>query len=277
MEDNTETNTFEYLDGDSIDEELLCSICAKPLHLPVCDPQCGHTFCQECIEKWLENSSHCPTCRQRVNIKNYTPVTTRTVLNQLSRLRIKCNLCQEMNIENRGKHIEICPKQIIQCISADIKCQWSGKREEFDLHLVTCPFQQIRPIIDLLMNEINTIRETQCKQQRFIEAIINDGYILSHICTASPCLLNRPYIPGKSNTMSCFLCNKQTLPETIAVHSCITITCICKCCFTKHTQQLPPLAIKRKASSSEEDDGNDRVLHSMRGGGRGRGRGYPPM
>ena len=180
-----------------------------------------------------------------------------------------------MNIENRGKHIEICPKQIIQCVSADIKCQWSGKREEFDLHLVTCPFQQIRPIIDQLMNEIKTVRETQCEQQRFIEAFINGGYILSHICTASPCLLNRPSIPGKSNTMSCFLCNKQTPPETIAVHSCVTITCICQCCFTKHTQQLPPLTIKRKLSWSEEDDDNDRVMHSMRG--RGRGRGYPPM
>jgi hypothetical protein len=73
---------FEYLDDQLIDEELKCAICYRPLYSPVCNSQCGHTFCRECVQIWQQNSSICPTCRQNVNIKSYRPVTTRVVLNK---------------------------------------------------------------------------------------------------------------------------------------------------------------------------------------------------
>jgi hypothetical protein len=207
MEDDMKKSNFEYLNGDSIDEELKCAICFRPFDLPVCNPQCRHTFCQECIKTWHKNSSICPTCRQRVYIKSYRPVKTRAVLNQLSRLHLKCNLCQQMNIEDRNKHLKICPKQVIKCPSADIQCQWKGTREDFPIHLETCPFQQIRPIINQLIEEIKTIRESQNEQQRFIQAFINNGYTLSYLCPTSNCRFNRPLIDNKPYLMSCSLCN----------------------------------------------------------------------
>jgi hypothetical protein len=252
-------SSFEYLDVDSVDEELKCSICVRPLHSPVYAPQCGHTFCQQCIRRWLKKSSFCPTCRHRVHIKNYTPITTRVVLNQLSRLRMKCKLCEQMNIEDRDRHIEMCPKRIVKCTSSDLRCEWYGKREELDLHLKTCPFTQIRPILDQLIDQLETIRETQIGQQLFIQAFINNGYTLSRICTESNCHLNRPHIEGKPNVITCSLCDNQTQAGTIAVHSCLTMSCICKICFEKHSQIITPITFKRKLSSSEEsnDDGND--------------------
>ena len=251
-----EKSNFEYIDADSNDEELKCAICIRPFLSPVCDSQCGHTFCQQCIQKWLKNSSICPTCRrQRVNITNYTSVTIRAALNQVSRLPVKCTLCQQMNIDDRNKHFEKCPKQIIKCSSSDIQCPWEGKREELDLHLEKCSFQQIRPIIDQLIKEIKTIKETQCEQQRFIQAFINNGYTLSHLCTMQSCHLNRPHMENQAYSMPCSLCNNQTHSKQIALHCCVSLTCICKSCLNKNTQQLPA---KRKVSSSEEsDNGND--------------------
>jgi hypothetical protein len=255
MEDHIKKSNFEYLNGDSVDDELKCSICFQAFCSPVCNPQCGHTFCQQCIKTWHKNSSICPTCRQRAYIKNYAPVQTRAVLNQLSRLLIKCNLCQQINIEDRDKHLEICPKQIIQCTSADIHCQWKGKREDFLTHLEICSFQQIRPIINQLIEEIKIIKETQHEQQRFIQAFINNGYTLSRLCSTGYCHFTRPPIDDKLYVMSCSLCNKQIDSKTMGLHSCITNTCICKLCLDKHTpQQSLRLTRKRKLSLDEESN-----------------------
>jgi hypothetical protein len=267
IENNTrKIRMFEYMNVDLIDEELRCVICTRPFYLLVYFSQCGHTFCQPCIQKWLENFSSCPTCRHDVTINDYTPVKTRVVLNQLSRIRMKCNLCEQTNIDDRNTHEEICLKKIIKCTSSNLKCQWTGKREDLDLHLKTCPFTQIRPIMDQLINQMKIIRETQVEQQRFLKAFTNNGYTLSSICTVTfPCYLSHPRLPNTTNLIPCSLCNNKILPMHIAVHSCRTITCICKFCFEKHTQQITSLTLKSKSSSSEQsnDDNSYRRYNSL--------------
>ncbi|CAF3396867.1 unnamed protein product [Rotaria socialis] len=263
---------FEYLDSDSIDVELKCAICIEPFDSPVCATKCGHTFCQECIQESLKEYSKCPTCRQHVTLEDYTPVKTRALINQLARLLVKRNFCEQTNIDDRKKHTEICTKKIVPCLSADHKCQWSGRREELSLHLTTCPFQQIRPIIDQLINESKTIREAQTEQQRFIQAFINNGYTLSRICTTSPCHLKNPPIPNEAHEMPCSLCNQQTETEEIGLHSCDTVTCICKSCLNQHVSHSSRSSRKRKLSvlehvnneeSESDDDQNDNFIIDM--------------
>lgn len=41
-----------------------CSICLDVLRGPM-RSACSHFFCQDCIVRWLQNSSHCPLCRGR--------------------------------------------------------------------------------------------------------------------------------------------------------------------------------------------------------------------
>ncbi|KAI7239483.1 hypothetical protein KC330_g1853 [Hortaea werneckii] len=43
-------------DGDS------CPICYQTFTEPVKTP-CGHIYCRECLEAWLERTNNCPTCR----------------------------------------------------------------------------------------------------------------------------------------------------------------------------------------------------------------------
>lgn len=256
MEKRMKRTHFEYLDGDSIDEELKCAVCVKPLNVPVYAPQCGHTFCQDCIQRWLRKSSICPTCRTRVNINDYTPVKTRVVLNQLSRLLMKCTLCEQINIEDRDKHKSICPKVIVKCISVVLKCSWNGKREDLDLHLQACPFTSIHPILEEFKQQLETIRINQIEQQDFFQAFINKGYPLSRDCTLSSCYIKNPSTSSASNLMSCSLCKKQKEPDDISVHSCLTMSCICEFCFEKHTKESAPFTFKRKLSSDDDDDGH---------------------
>ena len=248
---------FEYYDVESVDEELNCTICVRPLNLPVYSSKCGHTFCQECIRKWHKKSSICPVCREKITIQDYLPVTTRVVINQLSRFHLKCKLCQQINIDDRKQHEDICPKKIIKCPSADLSCSWIGSREELNNHLDNCSFTTIRPILDHLINQLETIRKTQIEQQRFIQIFINNGYTLSNNCTISPCYYNRSSLSIRSNQISCTLCKQSRRSDQIYLHSCLTLTCICILCFKQYNEEIQPLNLKRKLLSSEESTDDD--------------------
>ena len=52
-------NQFEYVDEKSIDEDLLCAVCLKPMVTPT-TTNCGHPFCKSC----LSALKICPMCRE---------------------------------------------------------------------------------------------------------------------------------------------------------------------------------------------------------------------
>ena len=55
-----------------------CSICLEPIKEKN-TINCGHTFCNICIDKWTQKNKNCPICRKTLtkikdykNIKNYS-------------------------------------------------------------------------------------------------------------------------------------------------------------------------------------------------------------
>ena len=50
-------------DDDAITDILTCPICMEYLTRP-CETSCGHAFCEYCLNKWLERSELCPSCRK---------------------------------------------------------------------------------------------------------------------------------------------------------------------------------------------------------------------
>ena len=51
-------------------QQHTCPVCFEPMLPPDRSPMllfpCGHTFCQECLEKTLDSKNACPTCRAAV-------------------------------------------------------------------------------------------------------------------------------------------------------------------------------------------------------------------
>jgi hypothetical protein len=157
MAGSCEFEFMEYIDEDSIDPNLTCSICHKPFVDPVCTP-CDHTYGRTCITRWLTEDIKycCPTClKQPLLIKDFTQAS-RPLRNMLDQLRVRCTLCEETGLQrgNFNDHInKVCPKATVQCQAADIKCPWKGPRNELQSHASACIFEPLRPVLATLIAE----------------------------------------------------------------------------------------------------------------------------
>jgi len=47
--------------------ELVCSICQDIFKNPVFTSCCSQTFCEECINEWLEKNASCPYDRKELS------------------------------------------------------------------------------------------------------------------------------------------------------------------------------------------------------------------
>lgn len=239
---------YEYMNENEIDDELKCTICTQPFDQPV-SLSCQHTFCKNCIEIWLNEQQSCPTCRQDEN--NFTPVNTQIITNQLNRLLVRCNQCDERNIQrgNFREHEEKCSKKYIHCPAEDIECSWKGLKDELDIHLTQCSFEKIRPIINRLQNQFDMLIQIQnefqekidiqTQQINFLLAFINQGNIMNKQCLKfySRCQYSLRYNVNKSKiNYYCTICQTIIQQRDVALHACSLdeqINCICQSCYDK--------------------------------------------
>ena len=246
---------YEYMNETEVDSELKCTICVEPFLKPV-SLSCQHTFCRKCIEPWLNECRSCPTCHRSPvfgQSKIFSPINTHIVNNQLDRLLVRCNLCGEINIErgNFSEHDAKCLQKLVECPSADIECPWIGPRHEQDVHLMTCPFEPIRPIINRLRTELNKSYkiqnelynklEYQSSQVHFLMAFINQGDTMNKECSkvSNKCQYSRYNITKDRITLRCTLCYNTIRRKHVALHACSLndyIDCICQRCYE---QQYP--------------------------------------
>lgn len=96
---------------ETVDSELICSICTGVLDEPVETP-CRHVFCSSCVKPWLNTKTTCPQCRNLTYPKDLKPVLP-LLRNILNKLKIYCENkekgCQEITtIEGYQKHFKNC-------------------------------------------------------------------------------------------------------------------------------------------------------------------------
>ena len=162
---------YEYVNEDSVDPELICSICHSPLSYPRHTP-CDEMFCRQCITNWIETqSASCPLCRGPLSVDSLT-APTRMVRNMLDRLQVRCIACGQSELQ-RGSfndHIEkVCSKRIVSCPAADIKCPWTGQRDQVDHHLAVCRFEPVRSVITQFVVENQQLKDSVNKQNAQID------------------------------------------------------------------------------------------------------------
>lgn len=65
--------------------ECECPICQETIATPKIT-SCRHTFCQACLDKWLETNNTCPMCRTQIrDINNFTQTSDLTGVGELVR------------------------------------------------------------------------------------------------------------------------------------------------------------------------------------------------
>jgi TNF receptor-associated factor 5 len=154
---------------DTVDENLMCSICRCPLVDPI-TTSCDHTFCFECIEESLLHNSTCPIDRSPLDSKaTLQGQTPKIIRNQLDSLRAKCPCCDaaiaRSMLEN---HMEkYCPDSMMRCPgkNTEVGCEHLIKRKLSNkgcLHYYTdCPDCHE----SLFRVDLDEHRETTCAKR----------------------------------------------------------------------------------------------------------------
>ncbi len=144
------------MDEKTINCFLLCCICKKPLIDPVTanDTRRG---CRSCL---IGTSS------------SVTPIDELIVIQMLNDLLVKCLKYEEINIR-RGEFDQheqrVCRQAIIPCKATDIKCPWTGPREQLDKHIDECVFEPLRPALEEIIIENKQLHEKINKLENLLK------------------------------------------------------------------------------------------------------------
>ncbi|KAG2464625.1 LNX2 protein, partial [Polypterus senegalus] len=81
-----ENHLYDY--KEEVDDELTCHICLQPLLDPL-DTPCGHTYCYQCLENFLQEQDFCPVDRQKLHLQQCRK-SSLLVRNLLDKLSVVC-------------------------------------------------------------------------------------------------------------------------------------------------------------------------------------------
>ncbi|CAF3181251.1 unnamed protein product [Rotaria sp. Silwood2] len=154
----TTDETLSFMDDISVDVNFICWICKEKFKDPY-TTSCDHTFCRACLTQ--STLTNCPTCQQSISTDDLKQATL-IVRNMIERRRVICSNCSQSGIpeENIDEHIQrTCPKTIISCPAANVKCPWKGPRDQLDDHLIMCPFNGIHSTFIQLKSEYQRLTE----------------------------------------------------------------------------------------------------------------------
>ncbi|AYV84524.1 MAG: zinc finger, C3HC4 type (RING finger) domain containing protein [Hyperionvirus sp.] len=129
----------EFIFGQIVDNDFLCSICGRvPLHSvsPIC---CGKISCRECLGRWVRekgSTAKCPHCREPCATPG-SIVDAVFVATKISALLVKCphaDCTEKLSIGKDGKdiieHLTKCANALIPCTD----CKKSLKRLLYEDH-----------------------------------------------------------------------------------------------------------------------------------------------
>lgn len=127
--------TYEYMEEEKIDPNMICSICNSPFTDPRCAP-CEAVFCHGCITQWLKTSNSCPHCRKPLSgsgLKRAIPM----IRDMLDRLPVQCVTCRKMNIRRSDFDAHVkneCPERVISSTSLDTRGAKARQEEPTTQH-----------------------------------------------------------------------------------------------------------------------------------------------
>eukprot|EP00873_Tetraselmis_striata_P040966 jgi/Tetstr1/461230/TSEL_000584.t1 len=165
-----DADKFLYANEDSVQEELLCSVCFSAFVEPVIHDLCGVTFCRDCIDnRWI---SSCPSCRGPVRKENIH--VNRMAMKMVEKLVVYCPRCNdqmtraelELHLKkcvvkecpagcgaliapkHLQSHLEGCSARIQACPGAPHCCTRQLTKAQLLQHQPNCTFVRARPELE---------------------------------------------------------------------------------------------------------------------------------
>ena len=124
--------------------DLKCPICLNLIWKIVELNECGHTFCEFCIDKSIRlTGKFCPICKK-------TPITKRpnkTLIRFLNKIKIKCTnkQCSETpDYSDYLSHLEKCPFKLYHCTNEG--CNYTDILSNIKNHVNNCRYRIIKCI-----------------------------------------------------------------------------------------------------------------------------------
>ncbi|XP_019647744.1 PREDICTED: tripartite motif-containing protein 2-like [Branchiostoma belcheri] len=159
--------------GEQIREELSCSVCLELFTRPKVLP-CGHTFCQDCLQKLSgkEGTFQCPTCRLQVKLpsKGVAGLADSCIVaNMCERLQNQARLTEGVREQPQSRNrCSLHPFEDIKvyCKECQIPVCEQCLEEAHDDHRTTTikkAAQERRSTVQALINEGRKILENYCR------------------------------------------------------------------------------------------------------------------
>ena len=123
----------------AIDDNLICGVCGGVLEEAVLTP-CGHSFCLQCLQTWLDNPSAgytCPECRSRVRSGEARPILS--IRNLIRGLEVSCEYSSRgcpavLTLDSMISHMNVCGYVPVSCPG----CGETLSRDRLPGHLEQC-------------------------------------------------------------------------------------------------------------------------------------------
>ena len=164
--------------GKETKEDLICPICFYILKNPIScsDNKNSHSFCKDCIDKYLKENNKCPTCKLIFGYK-----INNDIIHDLNNLSFQCEFKNEgcndiIPYSDYLNHINNCEYKIIkyECNimkynydNKDFeKCGYIGRKEDIENHFKLCGYIKYKCIFcneDILQMKLEEHVKNICK------------------------------------------------------------------------------------------------------------------
>lgn len=127
--------------------EYICHVCSELLSGPVEAGDCGHVFCQDCLEKWFKDAPKqgglptCPTCRAKLLPPPYR--NSKFLESKAGGVDVSCGL---QKCAWKGSRKAWFTHRVDTCLQTLFKCTWCDLvdvRQEIPLHEKTCELRLV--------------------------------------------------------------------------------------------------------------------------------------
>jgi hypothetical protein len=113
-------------------DKFQCSICYLVMTNPIEIELCSHSFCDECLKKFINSVNHtpsCPLCKNKFNEKNL--IENKLLEKEIDMKEIICDCSEQIKLKNYNNHLTKCNNNKNSIIHKKIIPQHKIEKEKY--------------------------------------------------------------------------------------------------------------------------------------------------